>query len=98
MVASLGIFGVTAFQVSRRVKELGVRMTLGATRGGIVTLIVREVAAMLTLGAFIRATVTLTLTGLAGKMLLGIAPTEPGVFALALRASRVDPMVALRHD
>jgi putative ABC transport system permease protein len=80
----------------------------------IVTLIVREVAAMLVAGSLVGGAAAFTLTGLAQKMLFGITPTEPGVFALAalilgvtaftagwlpaLRASRVDPMTALRHD
>jgi len=114
MVASLGIFGVMAFQVSRRLNELGLRMALGASRGGIITLIVREVAAMFAIGSLLGAVAALTLTGFARKMLFGITPTEPGIFALAavilgatafvagwlpaLRASRVDPMIALRHD
>ena len=114
VVACLGMFGVMAFQVSRRINEIGLRMALGASRGGIVALVLREVALMLLVGSVIGAAVALTLTGLARKMLFGVTPTEPGVFALAAvilgvaalaagwlparRASRVDPMVALRHE
>jgi ABC-type antimicrobial peptide transport system permease subunit len=114
LVACLGIFGVMAFQVSRRINEIGLRMALGASRNGIVALVLREVALMLVVGSPIGAAAALTLTGLAGKMLFGIAPAEPAVFGLsaavlavaalvagwlpARRASRVDPMVALRHE
>ena len=114
LVACLGIFGVMAFQVSRRINEIGLRMALGASRSGIVALVLREVALMLVVGSPIGAAAALTLTGLAGKMLFGIAPAEPAVFGLsaavlavaalvagwlpARRASRVDPMVALRHE
>jgi predicted permease len=114
LVACLGIFGVMAFQVSRRTNEIGLRMALGASRIGIVALVLREVAVMLAAGSLIGAAASLTLTHLAGKMLFGIAPTQPGVFALsaavlavaalaagwlpARRASRVDPMEALRHE
>jgi predicted permease len=114
IVACLGVFGVMAFQVSRRINEIGLRMALGASRSGIVGLVLREVAVMLTAGALIGAAAALTLTGLAGKMLFGITPKQPAVFALpaallaaaalaagwlpARRASRVDPMVALRHE
>jgi len=114
LVACLGMFGVLAFQVSRRINEIGLRMALGASRSGIVALILRDVAAMLTVGSAIGAAAALALTGLAGKMLFGVTPTQPTVFILsalvlavaalaagwlpARRASRVDPMVALRHE
>ena len=114
VVACLGMFGVMAFQVSRRVNEIGLRMALGASRGGIVALVLRDVAMMLAVGTAIGGAAALTLTGLARKMLFGIEPTEPAVFVLAAgvlgvaalaagwlparRASRVDPVVALRHE
>ena len=114
IVACLGIFGVMAFQVSRRTNEIGLRMALGANRTGIVAMVLREVAVMLTVGSLIGTIAALTLTGLAEKMLYGITTTQPSVFALsaavlavaalaagwlpARRASRVDPMVALRHE
>jgi ABC-type antimicrobial peptide transport system permease subunit len=114
LVAGLGIFGVMAFQVSRRVNEIGIRMALGAGRRSIVTLILREIAVMLAVGCPAGAAVALTLTGIARKMLFGVTPTEPAIFALAAvvlgaaalaagwlparRAARVDPMVALRHE
>jgi predicted permease len=114
MVACLGIFGVMAFQVSRRINEIGLRMALGASRGGIVALVLRDVAAMLVVGSAIGGVAARTLTGLAGKMLFGITPAQPAVFALsaavlavaaltagwlpARRAARIDPMAALRLE
>jgi len=114
LVACLGIFGVLAFQVSRRINEIGLRMALGASRGGIVSMVLRDVASMLVTGCVIGAAAAVALTGLTRKMLYGVTPTEPGVFAVsavvlgvaafaagwlpARRASRVDPMVALRHE
>ena len=114
MVACLGIFGAMAFQVSRRVNEIGLRMALGASRGGIVVLVLREVAGMLAMGCVLGASAALTLTGLARKILFGVTPAEPGAFALAAavlgiaalaagwlparRAARIDPMTALRHE
>lgn len=78
------------------------------------SLVLREVAVMLGAGCPIGAAAALSLTGLTRKMLFGVTPTEPGVFAVAAlvlgvaafaagwlparRASRVDPMVALRHE
>ena len=114
LVACLGIFGVMAFQVSRRVNEIGLRMALGASRGGIVSLVMREVAAMLAVGSLAGAAAARALTGLAGSMLYGMAPSDPAIFLLAAvvlslaalaaawfparRASLVDPMAALRHE
>jgi predicted permease len=114
IVACLGIFGIMAFQVSRRVNEIGVRIALGASRAGIVAMVLRDVASMLFVGCLVGAAVALSLTGLAKKMLFGVTPTDPTVFAAAAvvlvasafaaawlparRASRVDPMVALRYE
>jgi putative ABC transport system permease protein len=114
IVAALGIFGVIAFQVSRRVSELGLRLALGASRSGIVVLILREVVGMVVIGSVIGGVMSLTVTGIAGKMLFGLTPTQPVVFVVAAcvlsaaalaagwlparRAALVDPMVALRHD
>jgi predicted permease len=114
MIACLGIFGVMAFRVSLRTNEIGLRMALGASRDGIVALVLREVARMVLVGSLAGIAVALTVTGLAEKMLFGIKTTQPAVFALpaavlavaalaagwlpARRASHVDPMVALRHD
>ena len=114
IVACLGIFGAMAFQVSRRINEIGLRMALGASRSGIVALVLREVAILLLAGCLLGAASSLALTGLTRKMVFGVTPTDPGVFAIAAtllgaaafaagwlparRASRVDPMVALRHE
>jgi predicted permease len=114
IVAGLGIFGVMALQVSRRVSEIGLRMALGAQPREIVALVLREVAVLVIAGCVIGGAAALTLTGLTRSMLFGITPTEPAAFALsavalagaafaagwlpARRASRVDPLVALRHE
>jgi predicted permease len=114
VVACVGLFGAMAFQVSRRVNEIGLRMALGASRSGIVALVLREVAMMFAPGAAVGAAGALALSGLTRKMLYGISPTEPAVFAVAggilglaafaagwlpaRRASRIDPMTALRHE
>ena len=114
IVACLGIFGLMAFQVSRRMHEIGLRMALGASRGGIVAMVLREVVVLLAAGCAIGGAAALTMTGLTRKMLFGVTPADPGVFAMAAavlgaaalvagwlpvwRAAAVDPMAALRHE
>jgi predicted permease len=114
IVACVGIFGVLAFQVSRRVNEIGVRMALGARRSGIIALVLREVVMILAAGCAIGTAGALMLTGLTRKMLFGVTPGDPIVFLTAAamltvaallagwlparRASKIDPMIALRHD
>jgi predicted permease len=114
LVAAVGVFGVLAFQVTGRTNEFGVRLALGATHREIAALVLRDVAAMVGAGVTIGAGVALTLTGLARNILFGLTPTDPSVFAVsalvlaavaafaawlpARRASRVDPLVSLRHE
>jgi putative ABC transport system permease protein len=114
VVAAVGTYGVLAYSVSQRTKELGVRMALGAGHSDVVRLIVRE--GMLTGGAGIAAGIVVA--GLLGRALsalvfgvsvwdvgsyVGVSALLAGVAFLscllpALRASRVDPMIALRLD
>ena len=114
LVAGLGIFGVMAFQVSRRTNEFGVRLALGATHGNIITLVLREGIVMFLAGAAIGCALALVLTNLSRNLLFGLSATDPSAFAWAAatlgmaallacyiparRAMRVDPMVALRHE
>jgi ABC-type antimicrobial peptide transport system permease subunit len=114
LVACLGVFGVMAFQVSRRTNEIGLRMALGAGRGGIVALVLREAVLMVTIGCGVGAGAALTLAGLTRKMLFGVTPNDPMVFLVAAallavaalaaawlparRAARIDPLTALRQD
>jgi predicted permease len=114
MVACLGVFGVMAFQVSRRTNEIGVRMALGAARSGIVALVLREAALLVALGCAAGAVAALMLTGLTRKMLFGVTPDDPAVFAIAAalltaaalaaawlparRAAHIDPLSALRRE
>jgi predicted permease len=114
LVACLGVFGVMAFQVSRRTNEIGIRIALGARREEILTLVLREAALLAAVGCAVGAVTALTLTGLAHDLLFGVTPSDPRVFAVsaivltlaalaaawlpARRASRVDPLTALRQD
>jgi ABC-type antimicrobial peptide transport system permease subunit len=114
IVASLGVFGVLAFQVTRRTNELGVRMALGATRGAMMRLVLSQVAWMVVPGLVIGISVALLLTRVARNVLFDLSPTEPRVFLIAAlmlasaatlaawlparRAGRVDPLIALRRE
>ncbi|MEI9976319.1 MAG: FtsX-like permease family protein [Ignavibacteriota bacterium] len=77
IVACLGIFGILAFQVSRRINEIGVRMALGATRANIVKLILHEVAILLLPGCAVGALAAASLTRFASNMLFGVTATDP---------------------
>ena len=114
VVAAIGLFGLLAFQVSRRTNELGVRMALGATRPSITRLVLRDVCGLAVAGVLIGTVVALMLSGVARSMLFGLTPNDPAAFVTAAfvlglttliaswlparRASHVDPLVALRHE
>jgi ABC-type antimicrobial peptide transport system permease subunit len=103
-----------AFLVARRTREIGVRMALGAVTGNVVWLVVREVLLMVAIGVAVGVPAALALTRLLGSQLYGIAPGDPatvvfatlGIAAIAAlsayfparRATRVDPVNALRYE
>lgn len=113
-IAALGVFGVLAFQVARRTTEFGVRMALGASRRTLMRLVLRDVVVMVAAGVTTGAAVSLAVTRLARRILFGVTPDDPLVFAAAAavllgaallaawlparRAARVDPLMALRHE
>jgi putative ABC transport system permease protein len=114
IVSCLGIYGVTAFQVTRRTNEIGVRMALGARGSHVAWTVLREILALVTLGVAIAIPLALWLSALAKDLLFGVKPADPatylaaasllGIVALAagaipaIRATRVDPMSALRYE
>jgi predicted permease len=114
LLAAVGLYGVMAHSVTRRVREIGIRMALGAQAGEVLWLILREVTWMVGIGALIGLPVAYSLTRLVTTYLYGLTPQDPlsiaGSVALllaitaaaglipALRATRVDPMIALRYE
>jgi predicted permease len=114
LLAAIGLYGVLAHTVTRRTREIGVRMALGADRGSVQRMVLRQVAIMLAVGGVIGIAGALALGGAAGSLLYGVDGRDPVIFAAAasllslfalaagyipaLRASRVDPLVALRHE
>jgi ABC-type antimicrobial peptide transport system permease subunit len=114
LLASIGIYGVTAHAVGQRTQEVGVRMALGAQRRDVLLLILRQHLAPAVLGVAIGLGGALALARLLDTMVYGVTPTDPvtlaGMSALLLlvavaacfvpaqRATRVDAVVALRNQ
>lgn len=114
VLASLGLYGVGSNLVASRRRELGVRMALGATSGGVLRLILRDGLTIVAIGLAIGVPIALYLGRQLGELLYGVDPTDPltlaavaatlglvGLLASAIparRASRVDPAQAIRPD
>jgi putative ABC transport system permease protein len=114
LLAGLGLFGVTAYSVSRRRREIGIRMALGAAPASVIRLIVGRVCFVIAAGVAIGAAASMWTTQLTASLLFGVEPRDPVTLALAIAtlsgtgllaalppawdASRVDPSVALRSD
>ena len=113
-LAAVGIYGVVAYAVSQRTKEVGIRMALGADRRDVVRLIVGQGMLPVMAGMLVGVAISLGVTRLIASLLYQVSPTDPltfgavtvllGVTALvaspipAIRAGRVDPSVTLRQD
>jgi ABC-type lipoprotein release transport system permease subunit len=113
LLASIGLYGVLAYSVAQRTGEIGIRMALGATRSAVLQLVLGESAAVV-LGLAIGIGLALATTRLLSTFLFGITPWDAGTMAAATavlvlvagaaawlparRATKVDPMVALRHE
>ena len=114
VIACVGLYGTVAFNVSRRTNEIGIRVTLGAQRGRIMWMILREVLVLTAAGLAIGIPLALAGSHYVRSLLYGIEPTDPVAIAIAIaalvtcglaagliparRASRIDPMVAVRHE
>jgi predicted permease len=114
LIACIGLFGSVAYAVARRTGEIGIRMALGAQNRRIVWMVLREVVTLAALGLGIGLTVSYGLTRFVASFLFGVKPHDPltlsvsvlvlaaaailAGYAPARRASRIDPVDALRHE
>lgn len=114
LLGAVGIYGVTAYAVSQRVREIGLRKALGAERAEVVRMVVRQGMFAPLVGLAVGLLLSLAASRLLGAFLIGVSPLDPVTFGGVLvvlaavtllanylparRAARVDPMIALRHD
>lgn len=114
VLASVGIYGLLAYGVAQRTREIGVRMALGARPFSVIALVLRGAWMPLAMGITVGLPSAWALARLVQSMLFGLAPTDPvaigaatlllfvvahvAAYLPARRASRVDPLVALRHE
>jgi len=114
VLASIGLYGVTAYNAGRRTSEIGVRMALGADRPHVIRMVLRGAFGLIVLGLLIGLPLTLAAGRFLGSQLYGLNPYNPAVTSAAvaalglsafvaslvpaIRASRVSPMEALREE
>lgn len=114
LLALLGIYGVIAYSVARRTREIGIRVALGAARGSILRLVLAQGVRTAAIGVLIGSAISFVATRVLASLLFGVRPTDPIAFVSAAavlgaaaliaswlparRAAAVDPMIALRAE
>jgi putative ABC transport system permease protein len=114
LLAAVGIYGVMSYAVSRRSHEIGIRVSLGASRADVVLLVIRQGMVLASIGSAVGILGALGLSRLLKSLLYGVKPIDPLIFCgvtillmmvamaasylPARRAMRVDPMIALRYE
>jgi predicted permease len=114
VLTCIGVYGLLAFSVVRRTREIGIRMALGAQRGPVILMVLKDAARLVSIGVAVGLPAAWAASRGVESMLFGLKPTDPaaigGAIALlttaalvaaylpARRASLVDPLTALRHE
>ena len=114
LMAALGLYGVIAFSVARRTREIGIRIAMGASTEDILRLVLKDLAILVSAGIILGVAGALALSRLLASMLYAIKPADPLSYMAAIlilgvasalasymparRATRIDPMTALRWE
>ncbi len=114
LLAAVGIYGVMAYAVGQRTREIGIRMAIGAQRGDVLGMILAQGASLVIVGLVLGVGASLVLTRVLLSLLSEVTPTDPVTFGVSVvilfvaalgacwiparRATRVDPLVALRYE
>jgi len=114
LLASIGLYGVMSYATARRTQEIGIRMALGARAADVIRLVLREAMLLVGVGMVIGLGAAIAATRLVANLLFGLSPTDQLTIALAAlltcavtalagylpsrKASRVEPVTAMRHE
>jgi putative ABC transport system permease protein len=114
IIAGVGIYGVMSYSVGQRTQEIGIRMALGADAGSVVRMVTMQAVWLTGIGIALGLVAAFLVTRLMAAQLFAVSPTDPPTFTIvcvllalsgvvaaavpAMRAARVDPMVALRYE